>query len=81
MVSCNTQRYEIVNGITEVETTPEDTKMEQEGEKTAEGNFRNIVSSFLKNFFGKDENSLTCFHVFHRRERSSEFLADGLEEQ
>lgn len=33
LVSCNAQRYEIVNGVTDVEPTPEDTKMDQGEEK------------------------------------------------
>lgn len=33
----NAQRYEIVNGATEVEGAPEDAKMDQGDEKTAEG--------------------------------------------
>jgi hypothetical protein len=49
------QRYEIVNGTTEVELAPEDdTKVDQGEEKTAEGNFMSTMSSlFVVNLFGK----------------------------
>lgn len=80
LVFCNPQRYEIVNGTTEDELAPEDTKVDQGDEKTAEGNFMDTVSSlFVFNHFGKIKYNITCFNVFHRRERSSKFLAHSPE--
>ena len=74
LVSCNAQRFEIVNGTTEIELTPEDTKMDEGDDKTAEGNyFKNTVSSFGKI---KIQNLTLLLYVFHIRERSSKFLAD-----
>ncbi|CAN6987567.1 unnamed protein product [Brassica rapa subsp. trilocularis] len=66
-----TKRYEIVNGVTEVETTPEDTKMDQEGEKPAE---EKGVPSFwltaLKN------NDVTSEEVTERDEEALKYLKD-----
>lgn len=54
LASCNGQRYEIVNGTTEVELAAEDIKVDQGEEKTAEGNYMNTMSSlFVFNLLGK----------------------------
>ncbi|XP_018469796.1 nucleosome assembly protein 1;1 [Raphanus sativus] len=66
-----TKRYEIVNGVTDVEPTPEDTKMDQGEEKTAE---EKGVPSFwltaLKN------NDVTSEEVTERDEEALKYLKD-----
>lgn len=62
LVSCNAQRYEIVNGITEVELASEDTKVEEGEEKTPEGKLRNTMSSLcFSKHVRKYHDNFTCF--------------------
>lgn len=51
LVNCNEQRFEIVNGTTEIELTPEDAKMDEgQGEdKTAEKGVPSFWLTALQN--------------------------------
>ena len=74
LVSCNAQRYEIVNGTTEIELTPEDTKMDEGDDKTAEGYFKNTVSSF--NILGRYKTKILTLFICVQSQRK-EFQVSG----
>ncbi|ESQ54680.1 hypothetical protein EUTSA_v10025518mg [Eutrema salsugineum] len=67
-----TKRYEIVNGTTEVELTPEDTKMDQGEEKTAEEE-KGVPSFWLT---ALKNNDVLSEEVTERDEEALKYLKD-----